>query len=173
MKNIPNIGVNLRAIRTAQHLSLDKLALKTQVSKAMLGQIERGESSPTVATVWKLATGLNISFSALLINEGVHSTTVQDAKMTVNTLFEFNPISRIEVFDIEIVQFHEQLSQPHNSGVTESIYVRQGQLGLLVKNRWNVLNEGDSYIFEADQSHGYKDLAGHSLFTDIIYYPKV
>ena len=35
----------------------------------MLGQIERGESSPTVATLWKIATGLHISFTSLLETE--------------------------------------------------------------------------------------------------------
>ncbi len=47
-------------------MSLDNVANMTGVSKSMLGQIERGESSPTVATLWKIATGLHISFTALL-----------------------------------------------------------------------------------------------------------
>ena len=42
----------LRAQRTARGWSLDKAAEETGVSKAMLGQIERGESSPTLATLW-------------------------------------------------------------------------------------------------------------------------
>jgi transcriptional regulator with XRE-family HTH domain len=33
----------------------------------MLGQIERNESSPTVATLWKIATGLNVPFSAFIV----------------------------------------------------------------------------------------------------------
>jgi transcriptional regulator with XRE-family HTH domain len=35
----------------------------------MLGQIERNESSPTVATLWKIATGLNVPFSPLFAAE--------------------------------------------------------------------------------------------------------
>ena len=60
------ISENLRQIRKEKKLSLDSMAEQTGVSKSMLGQIERGESSPTVATLWKIATGLHISFTALL-----------------------------------------------------------------------------------------------------------
>lgn len=35
----------------------------------MLYQIERGDSQPTITTVWKIATGLNLSFSALIKTE--------------------------------------------------------------------------------------------------------
>lgn len=51
------ISENLRQIRKEKKLSLDSMAEQTGVSKSMLGQIERGESSPTVATLWKIATG--------------------------------------------------------------------------------------------------------------------
>lgn len=47
------ISENLRQIRKEKKLSLDSMAEQTGVSKSMLGQIERGESSPTVATLWK------------------------------------------------------------------------------------------------------------------------
>lgn len=52
-----------------QRLSLDATAQLTGVSKAMLGQIERGESSPTIATLWKIASGLEASFSAFFAND--------------------------------------------------------------------------------------------------------
>ncbi|MEZ8384857.1 helix-turn-helix domain-containing protein, partial [Vibrio splendidus] len=47
------VGVNLKRLRQEKGWSLDKTAKETGVSKAMLGQIERGESSPTVAKLWQ------------------------------------------------------------------------------------------------------------------------
>ena len=52
------IGEKLKSIRMARTLSLDDTAVLTGVSKPMLGQIERGQSVPTVTTLWKIATGL-------------------------------------------------------------------------------------------------------------------
>ena len=57
---------NLKVIREERNLSLDKLSEMTGVSKSMLRQIEIGQSSPTIATIWKIANGLRIPFTALL-----------------------------------------------------------------------------------------------------------
>ncbi len=58
------IGEKLKSIRMARALSLDDAAALTGVSKPMLGQIERGQSVPTVTTLWKIATGLKTPLSA-------------------------------------------------------------------------------------------------------------
>ena len=49
------ISGNLKKIRQQRNLSLDQLAELTDVSKSMLRQIETGRSSPTIATIWKIA----------------------------------------------------------------------------------------------------------------------
>ena len=59
-----NIGQRLKAARQNRNMTLDGLAEITGVSKPMLGQIERGRSSPTVNTLWKIATGMKIPFSS-------------------------------------------------------------------------------------------------------------
>lgn len=46
-----NIAVNLKRLRRARRLTLDDVAEQTGVSKSMLGQIERGDSNPTIGTV--------------------------------------------------------------------------------------------------------------------------
>lgn len=55
------IGNKLKEIRNKRNLSLYDVSELTGVSKAMLGQIERGQSNPTISTLWKIATGI-ISF---------------------------------------------------------------------------------------------------------------
>ena len=49
-------------------MSLDMLAERTGVSKSMLGQIERGESNPTVSTIGKIVEGLKVPFEQLIYN---------------------------------------------------------------------------------------------------------
>ncbi len=60
------VAQNLKRIRDEKKLSLDKLSELTGVSKSMLGQIERGDSSPTISTIWKISSGLKVPFTALL-----------------------------------------------------------------------------------------------------------
>ena len=173
MPERPNVGAALKSIRKMKSLSLDKVAKLTGVSKAMLGQIERGESSPTIATVWKLATGLEHSFSSLVgandkLTLGGDSS---DPKMFVKTLFPFDAYTGVEIMDIKLIQFHEQRSSAHQAGVLEHIYVREGKLGVLDGDKWVELDAGESYKLSADKDHGYRDLSGATLFTDVIYYP--
>ena len=62
-----HLAATFKTLRQQRGWSLSRLAEETGVSKAMLGQIERNESSPTVATLWKIATGLNVPFSAFIV----------------------------------------------------------------------------------------------------------
>src|SRR6476469_303745 len=62
----PVVGENLRRLRTQRGLSLEKLAQQSGVSRAMLGQIELGQSAPTINVLWKVASGLGVTFSALI-----------------------------------------------------------------------------------------------------------
>jgi transcriptional regulator with XRE-family HTH domain len=64
----PVVGSNLRRIRTMRGLSLERLARASGVSRAMLGQIELGQSTPTINTIWKIARALNCQFSVLITN---------------------------------------------------------------------------------------------------------
>lgn len=68
MENLARfLSTTLKQLRQQRGWSLSRLAEATGVSKAMLGQIERNESSPTVATLWKIATGLNVPFQHLFL----------------------------------------------------------------------------------------------------------
>jgi len=70
----PVVGSNLRRIRTTRGLSLERLAHASGVSRAMLCQIELGQSTPTINTVWKIARALNCQFSALITSQPARET---------------------------------------------------------------------------------------------------
>ena len=79
---------NLKRIREDRKLSLDKVADLTGVSKSMLGQIERGDSNPTITTVWKIANGLKISFTTLMSDED--TTPITLTKNDIKPIMEDN-----------------------------------------------------------------------------------
>jgi transcriptional regulator with XRE-family HTH domain len=65
-----NLSDNLQESREDRKLRVDGLADLTGVSDSMLRQIEIGQSSPTIATIWRIADGLRIPFSTLLREPG-------------------------------------------------------------------------------------------------------
>ncbi|MDC8829988.1 helix-turn-helix domain-containing protein [Alteromonas gilva] len=171
------IAGQIKSRRKQRGWSLDKLANASGVSKAMLGQIERLESSPTVATLWKIATGLCCSFSELTTLPGAATVSQQgadagrgDAFFKVKTLFTYQADTQMEMFELTISERHCQWSQPHAQGVYEHIVVQSGQLGLFFNGQWHLLQEGDSCRFAANQPHAYQDDSGYTRFTDVICY---
>src|SRR2546425_2393781 len=65
------VGQRVRALREAMGLSLRDLAERSGVSAPMLSQVERGETSPTLAVASRIAAGLDLSLSQLLrLDEG-------------------------------------------------------------------------------------------------------
>src|ERR1700709_2935313 len=68
-----HIGPRIRALREAMSLSLRDLTERSGVSAQMLSQVERGETSPTLAVAAKIASGLELTLSQLLrLDEGQH-----------------------------------------------------------------------------------------------------
>lgn len=173
-----HVAYQLRKRRQALGWSLSRTAEATGVSKAMLGQIERQESSPTIATLWKLATGLACSFSSLLqparqaeVTETLAPLMAQDPHMQVTTLFAFNPATGMEAFEIVLSNQHTQQSAAHAQGVLEHIHVLSGELGVYEQGQWRQLAAGEQTVLAADAEHGYRDNTGHTRFIDIICYP--
>jgi transcriptional regulator with XRE-family HTH domain len=181
------ISSTLKALRAERGWSLDKAALKTGVSKAMLGQIEREESSPTIATLWKIASGFNIAFSSFIadlddmaehVNQPIYragqADTIHpaDEKIRVLSLFPFDNQVNFEVFMIELLPGCEHLSPAHQSGVIEHVIVIEGAIEVLVDGNWSSLNKGDRLRFHADKPHGYRNLTSRiASIYDIIHYP--
>ena len=163
------IGNNLNKYRKNKGLSLDKVAELSGVSKGMLGQIERGETNPSVSTLWKIANGLHVSFTSLLENEpselviikkdNVSPLTESDNKYKIYPVFPFDSNKRFETFlaDLEAGCIHT--SEAHEKGVEEYIHVSKGSFELQIKDTSYFLMEGDSIRFLADKAHEYKNLS--------------
>lgn len=159
------IGKRLKKTRQNRNMTLDELAEVTGVSKPMLGQIERGQSAPTVTTLWKIATGMKIPFSSFLQERGAEYTVVdlqerdvlieENGAMKVYTLFEFDPIRSCEAFYIEFESGCEHMSDKHNDGVEEYIFVIHGKLDMVLNGTEITLGEKQAVRFEANIPHLY------------------
>ncbi len=176
------VQIHLRDIRSRAGLSLAQAAELTGVSKAMLGQIERGESSPTLATLWKLAKGFHLPLTAFLDGVGTtigsytpaapHPKTL-GVTIGYQTVFPFDPAFGSETFfmTLEPGQTHE--SQPHDAGVVEDVFVVEGEMELFHAGAWQALRAGDGLRFAADQPHGYRNLGTDvARFHNTIHYPR-
>jgi XRE family transcriptional regulator, regulator of sulfur utilization len=181
MENIhKNIGENLRNIRRSRGLSLDMTAEATGVSKAMLGQIERCESNPTVTTLWKIASGLQISFSSLMAEKStvvsfadtnqINPIIENDGKYKVFPLFSYDPRKKFEIFIVEIAPGFQQTSDKHNEGVEEYITAMSGEIEVIIGDQPYRIQEGSALRFAADQSHSYRNTGEAPAKCQVVMY---
>ncbi len=174
----------LRALRGVRGWSLDRAAQETGVSKAMLGQIERGESSPTIATLWKIASGFHTSLSSFLYPappataEGVVFRSASALRgqpgsdaMLVAPLFPYEPRFGFELFELTLLPGYERRSDAHEAGVVEHVIVVSGAMEVLIEGEWIALPQGDAIRFSANRAHGYRNLHGEpAVFHNLIHY---
>lgn len=175
------IGEKLKTLRTTRALSLDEVSALTSVSKPMLGQIERGQSVPTVTTLWKIATGLKTPLSFFLEAPQAEYTVVgpeastvilgDGGKMRAYPLFTYDPVRSVETFYIEFDPGCRHSSDRHNDGVEEHIFVLRGTLRLVLGDRTVDVSEKQAVRFRADMSHAYQNLdeCGCSVYNTIFY----
>ena len=179
-----HLAARLKGLRSERGWSLDAAARETGVSKAMLGQIERGESSPTVATLWKIATGFRVSFSSFIeptpavAGETLYRTADDIRQqpagegMQVAPLFPYEGRFGFELFELTLLPGYQRESEPHETGVTEHVIVISGVMEVLVDGQWRSLEQGEAVRFVADRPHGYRNLGiAPAVFHNLIHYP--
>jgi transcriptional regulator with XRE-family HTH domain len=177
-----SIGKNIHRIRKERNLSLDKVAEITGVSKAMLGQIERGVSNPTVTTLWKIANGFHVSFSSLMEGEKSTVSVIDVAKISplkeekgkylVYPLFPFESNKQFEIFSIHLEPGCRHESEAHYKGVEEYVIVSQGTLEVTIDQKSYVVDQGNAIHFVADRPHIYSNLASSpTQYNILIHYP--
>ena len=71
------IAYNLKKLREEQNLSQGQLAERAGVSKVIISQIEKGDSNPTINTIWKLTSALGLPYTSLLEMEETRAVYVK------------------------------------------------------------------------------------------------
>ena len=149
-----HLATTLKTLRQARGWSLSKLADETGVSKAMLGQIERNESSPTVSTLWKIATGLNVPFSAFITPEADRQAV-------------------FDHFSITLAPGALSESTPHEAGVIEHVVVISGELEMKLEGKWQTISADSGVRFAGDKPHAYRNSSDRTVhFHSLIHYPR-
>lgn len=165
-EEMPEIGTNLRQLRADQGLSLDKLAHMAGVSRAMLGQIELGQSTPTIKTLWKISRALGLPFSALISGGSSGGTTLLTASQTrrltnqagtfvSRALFPLGGPRRVEFYELQLAPHAEERAVAHPPGTVEHLALCSGKAAVEVRGEHYTLNAGDVLTFEADVPHAY------------------
>lgn len=165
------LAVSLRETRKARGLSLDAVAKLSGVSRSMVSQIERGESSPTVATLWNLTQALQVDFAGLLEGKPAPGIAVTRAGaapviagrgegVTIRILSPAEAVGTHEVYDLGFMAGGALVSAPHSAGCREHLTVIEGALSVQSGDEEERLGPGDVARYPADRPHAIRALGG-------------
>ncbi len=161
-------GARVKALREAMGLSLRDLAERSGVSAPMLSQVERGETSPTLVTAERIASGLDLTLSQLLrLDEGEHVFVIRGGEHRerdhdghrTEELTPPLPGQRADVsrHRLEPGAATGRRGDPplHEPGARETAVVLSGSVALMIDDERHDLNAGDSVTFDADLPHHF------------------
>lgn len=170
----PNVGKFVRRQRRARGLTLEELADRSGVSKSMLSQIERDQTNPTLATVWRLCESLGVTVEAffgqderaeaieVLAAHGTPSIRSADGGCELRILGPLGLGGQVEWYDMRAQPGAELVSQPHEAGTVEHLTVLEGTLVVESGGERRPLAAQETARYRADRPHAIRNESGEA-----------
>jgi len=159
------IAYNLKRLRRERNLSLGQLAEIAGVSKVILSQIEKGDSNPTINTIWKITGALGLPYTSLLEMPGTKAvhikksdiTELAEGKFHIFSYYPKNQERNFEIYQIEVEPGCVHSSIGHSPNSFEYIMMIEGEMTLIVNGESFLLRKDDALYFDASVSHCYRN----------------
>lgn len=161
------VADNLRAIRNARGFTLDELATRCGVSRGTLSQIETCRTNPTLAVLWKIASGLDVPFSTLLGEEGPGEAVrlvriadqnvirSADGALESRALTPGRALGQVDLYELTLAPGSVHRAEPHSAGTTECLTVIEGVIEVVSGDSVARATAREALLFGADVAHSY------------------
>ncbi|WP_169569620.1 helix-turn-helix domain-containing protein [Sneathiella limimaris] len=165
----PTVGKTVNRLRKQKQLTLDQLASQCGVSKSMLSQIERNETNPTLAIVWRLADALGQTIDDLIRGEeGETSLSIvggssipilhdPNGTYTLTVLSPADLVNNIEWYELSLEPGGILDSEPHPARTMEHLTVLEGEVEVKCGREVGAVKSGETARYGADQPHYIKN----------------
>jgi transcriptional regulator with XRE-family HTH domain len=159
------LGKTIQRLRKAYNLSLSELSEQSGVAKSIISQIERNETNPTLATIWRLSQALDISIERVLataddepfIEKSSRGDTPilvsDDGKMRLAIIGWIKTIEWLQWYDVTSEPGGVLDSDPHQRGSVESLSVLEGEFEVEVGGVAQRAKAGESLRYRSDHPH--------------------
>lgn len=163
------LGRHLQHLRQLRGWSLSRLANDAGVAKSNLSRLEQGNGNPTLDTLWRLASCLDVPFGTLIKPV---TTALDDQGVQVQLIDQGDSQPAVDVYWMRLDPDVYRLSAAHPAGVHETVTVISGRLTTGPEYQSHTLGPGQSITFAADRPHLYaSNHQATSATVTIVYHP--
>jgi len=172
-----DVGTRLKELRESQGVSMRSLATKSGLSANALSMIERGRTSPSVSTLYKLADALGVSITAffgtqtdkqqVVFLKSDERTRIPFARGIFEGLGGEKFVGKVEPFVLTLESGAS--SGPHTMAHTghEFVFCLRGEIEYVVEKNIYKMTPGDSLLFAAQLKHKWKN-AGRTVTNALV-----
>lgn len=159
------LGKTVQRLRKAYSLSLSELSEHSGVAKSIISQIERNETNPTLATIWRLSQALDVSIDRFLraaddepflektSKADTPVLTSDDGKCTLTIIGWIKTVEWLQWYDFRAEPGGLLESDPHQRGSVECLSVIAGELEVSVGGVLERVCAGETLRYRCDRTH--------------------
>jgi transcriptional regulator with XRE-family HTH domain len=155
----------LSQLRSERGWSLDAMSKACGVSRSMLSQIERNQTNPTLAVMFRIAQAFGMSLGQFVDVPGATSAVSvirasdrayhyrSDKDVQIRTLSPLHLEKDVEFYEVTLQPDGALRSSPHFEGTREFVTVQKGRVRIESGADGEDLHPGDSASYRADVPH--------------------
>src|ERR687897_650132 len=159
------LGKTIQRLRKAYNLSLSELAEQSGVAKSIISQIERNETNPTLATIWRLSQALDVSIERVLATSDEEPFIQKSSKADTPILVSDDGKVRLAITGwiktVEWLQWYDVQadaggvldSEGHQRGSVECLSVLDGEFEVEAGATIKRAKTGETLRYRSDQRH--------------------
>jgi transcriptional regulator with XRE-family HTH domain len=159
------LGKTIQRLRKAYNLSLSELAEQSGVAKSIISQIERNETNPTLATIWRLSQALDVSIERVLATSEEEPFIQKSSKADTPILVSDDGKVRLAIIGwiktVEWLQWYDVQAEPggvldsdgHQRGSVECLSVLEGEFEVEVSGVVQHAKAGETLRYRCDRPH--------------------
>ena len=165
------LGKTVQRLRKAYNLSLSELSGQSGVAKSIISQIERNETNPTLATIWRLSQALDVSIERVLRAADDEPFLEKSSRGDIPILISDDGKCRLAIIGwiktVEWLQWYDFLADPggvlesdaHQRGSVESLSVSEGELEVEVGGATERAKAGETLRYRSDRPHTIRNVS--------------
>jgi transcriptional regulator with XRE-family HTH domain len=174
------LGKTIQRLRKAYNLSLSELAEQSGVAKSIISQIERNETNPTLATIWRLSQALDVSIERVLTADEEEPFIEKTTKGDTPVLYSDDGKVRLDIFGwiktVEWLQWYDVHaepggvleSDPHQRGSIESLSVIEGEFEVEVAGIVSKAKAGETLRYRCDRPHIVRNVSSKPAHATMV-----
>jgi len=165
------LGKTVQRLRKAYNLSLSELSEQSGVAKSIISQIERNETNPTLATIWRLAHALDVSIERVLQAAEDEPFLEKCSRGDTPILVSDDGKCRLAIIGwiktVEWLQWYEFSADPggvldseaHQRGSVECLSVNMGEVEVEVAGTIERAKAGETLRYRCDRPHTIRNVS--------------